>query len=144
LLVGLGLEFPQGAVDDPVRAVPRPPYPPIRGVEDGEADETTHDIDGGETTEAEDLAARIQFTGGGTLLDERAEAERVESMISELDEIESEADRLETKARDAVMAVESELPPVDAVFLYKAIELVGEIADMAERVGRRLENLLAR
>lgn len=73
-----------------------------------------------------------------------AEAERVESIISELDEIESEADRLEKMARDAVMAVESELTPVDAIFLYKAIELVGEIADMAERVGRRLENLLAR
>ena len=73
-----------------------------------------------------------------------AEAERVESMISEIDEIESNADRLERQARNAVMAVETELSPVDAVFLYKAIELVGEIADMAERVGRRLENLLAR
>ena len=65
-------------------------------------------------------------------------------MISEIDKIESNADRLERQARNAVMAVETELSPVDAVFLYKAIELVGEIADMAERVGRRLENLLAR
>jgi len=84
-LVGLA---PCGDLDcyvlgDPVRAVPRPPYPPIRGVEDGEADETTHDIDGGETTEAEDLAARIQFTGGGTLLDERAEAERAELVATQ-------------------------------------------------------------
>ena len=65
-------------------------------------------------------------------------------MISEIDKIESNADRLERQARNAVMAVEKHLSPIDAVFLYKAIELVGEIADMAERVGRRLENLLAR
>ena len=32
---------------------------------------------------------------------------------------------------------------VDAMFMYKVIELTGEIADMAERVGRRLELLLS-
>ena len=72
-----------------------------------------------------------------------AEAERVETLIDELDEIESKADRLEKQARDEVKAVENELSPIDAIFLYRAIALVGEIADMAERVGRRLENLLA-
>jgi predicted phosphate transport protein (TIGR00153 family) len=72
-----------------------------------------------------------------------AEAERVESIISELDEIETRADSLEKAARDAVMGVESQLPPVDVMFLYEAIDVVGEIADMAERVGRRLENLLS-
>jgi len=29
------------------------------------------------------------------------------------------------------------------MFMYKVIELTGEIADMAERVGRRLELLLS-
>ena len=29
------------------------------------------------------------------------------------------------------------------MFLYQAIQLTGEIADMAERVGRRLELLLS-
>lgn len=73
-----------------------------------------------------------------------AEAERVESIIDELDEIETDADQLEKDAREALLSVEKELPPIDAVFLYQAIGRVGEIADMAERVGRRLESLLAR
>jgi uncharacterized protein Yka (UPF0111/DUF47 family) len=29
------------------------------------------------------------------------------------------------------------------MFLYRVIELIGEVADMAERVGRRLELLLS-
>ena len=45
--------------------------------------------------------------------------------------------------RAAVFAIEETLNPVDAVFMYKVIELTGEIADMAERVGRRLELLLS-
>ena len=45
--------------------------------------------------------------------------------------------------RGAVYAIEETLNPVDAVFLYQVIELTGEIADMAERVGRRLELLLS-
>jgi uncharacterized protein Yka (UPF0111/DUF47 family) len=40
--------------------------------------------------------------------------------------------------------LENQLPPVEVMFLYQAIGLVGEIADMAERVGRRLESMLAR
>jgi uncharacterized protein Yka (UPF0111/DUF47 family) len=46
--------------------------------------------------------------------------------------------------RWAVFAIEDTLNPVDAVFMYKVIELTGEIADMAERVGRRLELLLSK
>jgi hypothetical protein len=39
--------------------------------------------------------------------------------------------------------IEDSLEPVTVIFLYQVIELTGEIADMAERVGRRLELLLA-
>ena len=39
--------------------------------------------------------------------------------------------------------LENSMKPVDTMFLYKVIELTGEIADMAERVGRRLELLLS-
>jgi uncharacterized protein Yka (UPF0111/DUF47 family) len=35
------------------------------------------------------------------------------------------------------------MEPVHVIFLYRVIELTGEIADMAERVGRRLELLLS-
>ena len=42
-----------------------------------------------------------------------------------------------------LLEIESELEPVNVMFLYKVIGLIGEIADMAERVGRRLELLLS-
>jgi hypothetical protein len=40
--------------------------------------------------------------------------------------------------------VEKELPPVDVMFLYEIINWIGEVADRAQRVGYRLEQLLAR
>jgi uncharacterized protein Yka (UPF0111/DUF47 family) len=49
---------------------------------------------------------------------------------------------MQTEIRARLFALEKDLPPVEVMFLYRVIELVGEIADMAERVGRRLELLL--
>lgn len=72
-----------------------------------------------------------------------AEVSLVSSMIEELDRIETDTDHLQTKLRANLFAVEDTLRPVDVVFLYRVIELTGEIADMAERVGRRLELLLS-
>jgi len=40
--------------------------------------------------------------------------------------------------------MESSLPPVDVMFLYEVIDDIGEIADLSQRVGSRLEYLLAR
>ena len=51
--------------------------------------------------------------------------------------------RSQAALRAALYEIENTLNPVDAVFMYQVIELVGEIADMAERVGRRLELLLS-
>ena len=42
------------------------------------------------------------------------------------------------------MDLEKDLNPVDVMFLYQIIEWVGDLADLAERVGARLEILLAR
>lgn len=72
-----------------------------------------------------------------------AEVDLVESMIEEIDRIETETDAKQYKLFAEVFAIEDTLDPVDAVFLYRVIELTGEIADMADRVGRRLELLLA-
>lgn len=72
-----------------------------------------------------------------------AEAKLVESMVAELDRLESESDVLQSELRGGLFKLESELPPVDVMFLYKVIDLTGEVADYAERVGRRLELLLA-
>ncbi len=72
-----------------------------------------------------------------------AEVDLVESMIEELDRIETDTDGKQAEIRAALFKIEFTLNPVDAVFMYKVIELTGEIADMAERVGRRLELLLS-
>lgn len=72
-----------------------------------------------------------------------AEVHLVEELIEELDRIETDTDGKQAELRAALFEIEDTLKPVDAVFMYKIIELTGEIADMAERVGRRLELLLS-
>jgi len=72
-----------------------------------------------------------------------AEAAFVEALVEDLDRIENDTDEMQTKVRTGLFEIESELPPVDVMFLYRVIELIGEIGDMSERIGRRLELLLA-
>jgi uncharacterized protein Yka (UPF0111/DUF47 family) len=50
---------------------------------------------------------------------------------------------LQVKLRAEIFAIEQDLSPVDVMFLYRIIELIGDVADMAERIGRRLEQLLS-
>jgi len=72
-----------------------------------------------------------------------AEVDLVEQLIEELDRIETDTDNKQAELRAALFEIEKSLDPVDAVFMYQVIERTGEIADMAERVGRRLELLLS-
>lgn len=67
----------------------------------------------------------------------------VGAMIEELDQIETSVDDQEVELRSQLFSVEKDLNPIDAVFLYQVIGQIGEVADMAERVGRRLEVLLS-
>jgi len=72
-----------------------------------------------------------------------AEVSLVADMIEKLDQIETHTDEQQTILRSTLFKIEKTLDPVDAVFLYEVISLTGEIADMSERVGRRLELLLS-
>ena len=72
-----------------------------------------------------------------------AEVALVSSLIEELDVIETESDALESDLRRALFRIEDSLSPVNVIFLYRAIELIGQIGAMSERVGRRLEVLLS-
>ncbi len=72
-----------------------------------------------------------------------AEVTLVQGMIEELDRIETDTDDKQAALRGSLFAIEDTLNPIDAMFMYQVIELTGEIADMAERVGRRLELLLS-
>ncbi|MBF9001616.1 MULTISPECIES: TIGR00153 family protein [Vibrio] len=68
----------------------------------------------------------------------------VAEMINQLDVIEDDTDNMQIQLRQKLMALESELNPIDVVFLYKIFEWVGGIADQAQRVGARLEVMLSR
>ncbi|NQZ82017.1 MAG: TIGR00153 family protein [Colwellia sp.] len=72
------------------------------------------------------------------------EVELVEKMINQLDAIEDDTDSMQIKLRSDLLAIENDLNPIDVMFLYQIIEWVGGLADLAERVGARLEILLAR
>jgi predicted phosphate transport protein (TIGR00153 family) len=72
------------------------------------------------------------------------EVELVEKMINQLDEIENDTDLMQVALRKDLLAIEKDLNPIDVIFLYQIFDWVGDLADLAERVGARLEILLAR
>ncbi|HJN37722.1 MAG TPA: TIGR00153 family protein [Gammaproteobacteria bacterium] len=67
-----------------------------------------------------------------------------EDMISKLDEIEEKTDLIQIEVRKVLFEHESNMPPVDVVFLYQVIQDIGHLADWAQRVGAKLLLLLAR
>ncbi|NOR41037.1 MAG: TIGR00153 family protein [Gammaproteobacteria bacterium] len=73
-----------------------------------------------------------------------AEVNLVSSMIHKLDKIEQETDRIQVKIRSELYTLESNLPPIDVMFMYKVIDAIGDLGDRAQQVGSRLELLLAR
>ncbi|MDF1830341.1 TIGR00153 family protein, partial [Cycloclasticus pugetii] len=62
-----------------------------------------------------------------------------EVMLAELDDLESATDRIQVSLRADLFAVEKELYAVDVMFMYRIIESIADIADDAERVGRRFQ-----
>jgi hypothetical protein len=72
------------------------------------------------------------------------ELELVEQMVQQLDDIEDDTDRLQVELRQKLYAREAQMNPIDAIFLYKVLDQIGDLADQADRVGARLELMLAR
>ncbi|SFH52331.1 TIGR00153 family protein [Modicisalibacter xianhensis] len=68
----------------------------------------------------------------------------MQNLIRELHDLEHQADEQEIAIRRQLFDLESQLPPVDVMFLYKIIDWIGDLADRAERVGSRLQILTAR
>ena len=68
----------------------------------------------------------------------------VEELIEELDRLERANDEQQIAIRATLFKLESDLSPVDVIFLYKIIEWVGDLADRAQKVGGRLQMLVAR
>jgi uncharacterized protein Yka (UPF0111/DUF47 family) len=51
---------------------------------------------------------------------------------------------MQVAVRSKLFELEKDLPPVDVMFIYRVIEWIGDLADLAQRVGSRLEIMLAR
>lgn len=83
-----------------------------------------------------DELLEVGFTG--------PEVKLVDSMIKELDKLEGRTDKLAITLRGRLFKLESSLPPVDVMFYYQVIGLLGSLADSAEQVGDRLQILIAR
>lgn len=71
------------------------------------------------------------------------EVDVVEELIKELDRLEHVNDKLQVKVRAKLFKQEKQLPPVDVIFLYKIIDWIGDLADCAQKVGSRLQRLIA-
>ena len=74
----------------------------------------------------------------------KKERAKVQVFLDEVDKQESACDALQIRLRASLMAIEESLPPVQVFFLYRIIEEIGELSDVAHRVGNRLTILLAR
>ena len=72
------------------------------------------------------------------------EAKVVKAMISDLDAVEKDTDTLQIELRAKMFEIENDMPPINAMFMYKIIEWIGDLGDLAQRVGSRLQLLLAR
>lgn len=72
------------------------------------------------------------------------EVEHVEEMIKELSRIEHETDEFQVELRNILFTLEDSLRATDVMFTYRLIEWTGRVADDAQRVGSRLQLMLAR
>lgn len=72
------------------------------------------------------------------------ELKTVEALLAKLDELEEQSDQLQIALRRSLKGLEAQLNPVDVMFMYQVITGIGQLADFAQRVGHRLQILMAR
>ncbi|KFB66561.1 TIGR00153 family protein [Candidatus Accumulibacter vicinus] len=72
------------------------------------------------------------------------ETSRVDEMLVELGNMESDTDLMGMALARVLFAEEDRLKPVSVIFWYQLIQWVGNLADYAEKVGDRLHLLIAR
>ena len=72
------------------------------------------------------------------------EVEHVEEMLKEWGRIEHGTDEFQIELRNILFTLEDSLRATDVMFTYRLIEWTGRVADDAQRVGSRLQLMLAR
>lgn len=73
-----------------------------------------------------------------------SEVDLVQKLINDLDRVEKDTDEIQVDVRARLFEIERDLPPVDVMFLYRLIDWTGDIGDFSQRVGSRLQLLLAK
>lgn len=73
-----------------------------------------------------------------------SEVNIVEEMIVTLDQIEHDSDDKLADIRSRIFQLEDRLSPIEVIFLYKLVQWIGDLADLAQTVGARLQILIAR
>ena len=71
------------------------------------------------------------------------EAQLVKNMIVELDQIDENTDYIQNNLQQELFVIENLLNPINAIFLYRVIDWIAELADKAKSVGHKLEELLS-
>lgn len=74
----------------------------------------------------------------------KAEFKILLQLIEKLDVLEDECNQMQVQLRADIIPLEADLPPVDVMFLYNVVDLVGEISNVAERIGNRLMILVSK
>ena len=90
--------------------------------------------------EAEKIIAKqdlvMQSGFKGPLIDE------IEEMADVIHKLEHENDRLQVELRDLLMTEEKKISPIDAMFMYKVLERIGNLADSAHHIGEKFTLML--
>ena len=66
------------------------------------------------------------------------EIDLLQGLLNELDKIERDSDKAQVVIRADLLAMENDLPAVEVMFLYRIIDLIGDIADVSQQIGNRL------
>ena len=72
------------------------------------------------------------------------EATKVEDLVSELNLIEDETDKMGMELARILFANEDSMKPVSVMFWYQMIQWIGDLADHAEDVGNHMRLIIAR
>ena len=57
---------------------------------------------------------------------------------------ENKNDKRQVILRAKLHAIEADIPPIDAMFIYKTIEAIGNLADRAQSAGEQIQVIIAR
>ena len=70
------------------------------------------------------------------------EARLVENMVADLAKAKDDSQDLQSELRQQIFAIETTMSPIDAMFLYRIVEHMGELARQADAAGTTIQLML--